>query len=159
LGWTEIVAVEPMPIRRHSYQFCLGTLLAALTVFTFLVWLGWNVKQVRDRASVRPHLLGSEARDRGDAVVVRLSDTQSKVSEGRAQGLPGGWRPINAPFEPAGKLPRLWTWLGARPENVLYLREDKMGEAQIARIRHLYPESTIWIRARGADFYTRLSAD
>jgi hypothetical protein len=77
-----------MPIRRRSYQISLGTLLRALTAFTFLVWLGWNVKEVRDRASVRPHLLGSQALDRSDAVVVRLSDTQSKVFGGGGRHYP-----------------------------------------------------------------------
>ena len=129
---------EPMPIRRRSYQFGLATLLTVLTAFTALAWLGWNVKQVRDRAAIRPQLHGSVARDRSDAVVMQLSDTERKLSD---------WQLVTE-HRPA-ELPRLWTWLGAQQEAVLYLRHDETSDAQIAQIRPCFPNRQFGSRREG----------
>ncbi len=127
------MADRTTPPRRRWFCFSLRTLFVAVTLLAVIGWLGWNLKQVRERSAVRPELHGSEIRDRSDAFVITISDKEL----------------------PTGELPWLWRQFGARHEQSLYLKQDEMSDAQFARIRRLFPEAKIWVLPRRSYAYTR----
>jgi len=88
---------------------------------------------VREREAIRPTLRGSEILATSEAI---LHDTRSKDL-------------------PTGDLPLLWQQLGAYRQWRLYLRQEAMSDAEIARVRRLFPEAEIWVQPRGKRVYTR----
>jgi hypothetical protein len=97
-----------------------------------LGWLAWNVKQVRERTAILPSLQHQT-----------ITMTSEVVFPKRLPSDP-----------PTGKLPWLWSQFGAQPEKRLYTRQGELSNAEIARVRRLFPETEIWEYPRGTPIDT-----
>ena len=124
------------PPKRRWFRFSLRTMFVLVTVFA--IWLGWNVRQVRQRAEV--------------------------VSQVEANG---GWVLRTSPglMATSGNLPFSWWLVGARPVYTVSLDRD-YEPAKQARIEQLFPEAFVmpYIRDHGplgfptAEDWERLTA-
>lgn len=148
--------MTPTLPRRRWFRFSLATMFAVVTFRAVLGWLAWNVKQVRERAAMRPSLVGIDeitfsSGEFSHTNHIYLAQEHYQSSHKAATSLRDARHSDSE--QSTDELPRLWTYLGASPEEVLYLREDNMSNGQIARIRSLFPESEIWVMPQGLNVY------
>jgi hypothetical protein len=104
---------------RKAFRYSLRTLIVAVTIIC--AWLGWNVRQVRTRETVR-----QDAASRGAIV-------RSRTAAGTPGALPLGWR-----------------LLGAEPVRAIELPGDIFNEQDLRRLQPWFPEADVTLFARGA---------
>ena len=118
--------MTPPPKRRWP-RFTLRTLFVVVTMFG--VWLGWNVKQVRERERFL-----TEIPIRGGT----FDDTIPVCS------------PLGTMPTPPDPVPLVWSWLGARSisTNSVSLPSDRFSPDEIIQIRRLLPEVMVGVAPR-----------
>jgi hypothetical protein len=108
----------PTPPRRRWFQFSLATMFVVVTVLA--VWLGWEVKLVRDR-----------------------SDFLVWCHEGNvAAGLERGWTAYPSRNVPAPAIPFWRRWLGDESVHAITLPPGSSA-ADYERATVLFPEAAI----------------
>ncbi len=122
--------------KRRWFKLTLRTLFVVVTVFG--VWLGWNVHQVHER----DRLLESRDFLRALESPTGYVDTPAMrafVAKMTRQGYKA--------YEPRKKppaIPLVWSILGAEPlEMDIRLPDDKFTDADLLRIRSVYPECEV----------------
>jgi hypothetical protein len=103
------------PRRNWRFRFTLRALLIAIAIFA--LWLGWNVRQVKQRQAAEKYILSKSNRI--------------------YYGLPEKpWR---------RSTPLVWRLLGAKPVQVIDLRvRGTFKQDDIERIEALFPEADIY---------------
>jgi hypothetical protein len=108
---------SPSKLRRRWFQFSLGTLLVLVTVFA--IWLGWELKFIRDRKNFLALLNEYEAAELKD----------------------GGFTAwINTPVFDEPTLPFWRPWMGDYPRGVVLLPGNTT-EEHLQMARRLFPEA------------------
>ena len=112
--WNDRMSESP-PSRRRWYQFRLGTLFLLVTVLA--VWLGWQVRIVRERQAMRVFI--KEHR----SIVTTLKD----------------WQPPLGATPPKISVPFWRKWMGDEPIVQVTL-SHKLDHAEMEQVRSLFPE-------------------
>jgi hypothetical protein len=109
------------PRRRRWYQFGLRTMFVVVTVFA--VWLGWELKFVRERDKSRRWIVENG----GD-----ISSIIAMTVDGSA----------NVHFESPANLPFWRRWMGDELIGSIWLAAEP-SEADIRRLRRQFPEAKV----------------
>jgi hypothetical protein len=120
--------------RRRWFQFSIGTMLLLVTVFA--VWLGWELKVVRDRQAMRRWI---EEREGGKLYDVSGHGTILRsLTLYVAKEYKKGPRPDDSP-----ELPWARRLLGDEVVSTVYLPFDATPEER-ANVAHAFAESSIY---------------
>jgi hypothetical protein len=109
---------------RRYLRFSLRTLLIAVAILC--VWLGWNLKSVRDRELMLE--------------VIASRNGFVDTPDGRNILL---FSVTWSPLPTKGELPVSWRVLGAKPVHHLDFYEHLFNAEEVARIQALFPEADI----------------
>jgi hypothetical protein len=104
---------EELKPRRRWLRFSLRTLFLLLTACC--IWIGWNVHQVRERATMRQYILAQ-----------------------------GGTISSGPPIKPWKTLPVMWSILGVQPVSSMILPAGMFPEEDRRSIDPFFPEAEIY---------------
>jgi hypothetical protein len=112
------------PPSRNYVRFSLRTMLVAVAIIC--VWLGWNLKSLRDREAML------------ETIVARNGFVDTPDNR-HISLISVTWSPLVT----QGKLPVSWRVLGAKPVHHLDFYEHLFNAEEVARIQALFPDADI----------------
>jgi hypothetical protein len=104
--------------KRPRFSFRLQTLMVVVAIVA--IWLGWNVQQVRERASLEGFIVAH-----------------------------GGTVSLGPPSRPWKRLPLVWVLLGAKSVSTIDMDNGEFTEEDQEHIEPYFPEAEFTGPARG----------